>query len=280
MIENRSYLGSRMDDLLPAEGELITDLDMLVERMVDISRAAPEVDLPHIQYGMYGYAEVTKQVTQWVKEDRFDDSAKMASTMPDFAERSFKALRYHVRGEPEKVGAWSYMFYSPFARKAPPGIAMGDFLSTHVYDDLPKTLLSTNTLPEHQHDYSVKINSVLRSVGKHLLPQYVKVHPAFERLRVPNRGLNVVLNELFDARDVAWNAFVEMKASQALYDGVEESIDWPVAFKEISGREPRHIRQIEKGTEEMARRKLMSSRKVSGFMISHLATFPKEVWAL
>lgn len=269
-----------MERLLPPEGELITDLDELVFRMGRIAAAAPEVDLPHIQYGMYGYSEVTRHVTEWVRLGKFDDNEKMASTMPDFAERSFRSLRHHIHGERDQVGTWAHMFYSRFARRASPGIAMGDFLSTHVYYDLPKTLLSTDTLPEHQHDYAVKINTILSLVGEELLPRYVQLHPILDRLKIHKKGLNMVLNELFDARDVAWNSFVEMKASEALSNGTGEPINWLEVYRSISTHKPRSVEEIDKATDELARRKLMSSRKLSGFAISRVARFPQEAWVL
>lgn len=253
-----------MADVLPPEGELITDLDELVYTMGRVALTAPEVGLPQFRYGFHGYQRVTQTVVEALDTGAFDHPDKMEQTMPFFAKRAFDPMRHYINGETEEIGAWSPMFFAPGAQRAHPSIAMVDFLSVHVNYDLPYTLIETDTQPEHKRDYSQEINLILGEAGRQLLPEYVKVHPPLKWLRVPDVGLYLVLASLFKARDNAWKSFEQLRSVGAM---PEE-------------RQPAAFGQIDADLSRRAANRMLSTNRVADFVIRRVNHSSTATWAL
>lgn len=263
MYRDRSYLDSRMAKILPPEGELVTDLTKLVHTMGQVALAAPEVDLPQFRYGFHGYQRVTRAVTKELDSNTFEHPGKMQQTIPYFAERAFAPIRHHIRGDVDKVGAWTPMLYTHGAKNALPSTAMVDFLGFHVIYDLPFTLHDTNTKLDHKQDYSEKINTILTDVGRQLLPEYIEVSPFLAKMKVPEIGLNLVLRHLFKSRDEAWKTFEELRDTEV------HSID------------DNHLAihaQIEHKLRKKAVSRMPSNNKLADFIIRKTTQVPHHPW--
>lgn len=258
------FRDSRMAEVLPPEGELITDLDKLVHTMGQVALAAHEIGLPQFRYGFRGYELVTHRVVEALVSGAFDHPDKMEQTMPFFAKRAFDPMRHYINGETDKIGAWSPMFFAPSSQRAHPSIAMVDFLSVHVNHDLPYTLIETDTQPKHKRDYSQEINLILSEAGRQLLPEYVKVHPPLRWLRVQDVGLNLVLSSLFKARDNAWNSYEELQAVEAM----------PLELQ------PDARRQIDAKLSQRAANRMLSQHKVADFVVRHVNHPSTAAWEL
>lgn len=263
---------------LPKEGEEIepiSDLDELIYTMGRVAAYASEVDLPQFQYGFYGYQQVTQAVTDQLDENVFDDPAKMERTMPLFAERAFAPIRHHVHGQTDQVGAWSPMLYRPEAKNALPSTAMVDFLGFHVIYDLPFTLQKSQTTSDHREDYTKKINMILSSVGRELLPQYIDMHPPFKQLGAPDIGLRAVLGYLFKARDDAWKAFEQLQAASASKDAPSTQTQKWLSFTD---RHRKSEEQIEHALSRKAANRMLSTKKTADFILRRTASVPAEIW--
>lgn len=267
---------------MPEAGDSIkplTDPYELIYTMGRVAAYAPEVGLPQFQYGFHGYQKVTEAVTDQLDKGVFEDPAKMERTMPLFAERAFAPIRYHVHGHTERVGAWSPMLYRPEAKSALPSTAMVDFLGFHVIYDLPFTLQQSNTTAEHKADYTSKINSILSSVGRELLPDYIDVHPPFKQLGAPDIGLRAVLGYLFKARDDAWKAFEELQIA-ASYDADESAArpSYHPRDRYFGAKIPKSAQQIEAELSKKARSRMLSTKKTADFVLRRTARVPAGPW--
>ena len=234
MLKRVSYLDSELASVLPPEGEPITNLVKLVDAMGRVAALASEVGLPHIGRGFYGYQRVTKNTADRLDKGFFDDADKIARTMPVFAELAFKPLRHHINGETDQVGAWSPMYYSQRSISAPDSINMSEFLRAHVDRDLAFALLATDTQDKHRSDYTEKMNIILAETGRELMPEFVQVKSPFRQLGAEKIGLELVLRDLYNARDKAWDAFIELRSAGEDQDQID-LIDGRLSKKAASG---------------------------------------------
>lgn len=282
MSEKPHYLDSKMATILPPEGEIIEDINELAHTMGQVSRAAAEVDMAHLQPGFYGYQQVTRGVNTELSTGLFSYPDKMAINMPRFAQSAFDAMRHHVQGQPEKVGAWAPMYYSEAARRALPSTSMVDFLGFHVIYDLPYMLKATNTQEKHKEDYGDRINYVLGKVGQDLLPDYINLRPPFNQKVIANLGLNAVLGHLFRARDDAWSAFEEMEAAEVYWGG---SLDEGSSLSQnaigshfTTQRPPRTLDQIDSSLRTQAARRMLSTKRAATFVLSRVSREQEHPW--
>ncbi len=266
----------------PAEGEEIepiADLDRLIYTMGQVAAYAPEVGLPQFQYGFHGYQKVTQAVTDQLDKNVFEDPGKMEKTMPLFAERAFAPIRHHVHGDTSAVGAWSSMLYRPEAVNALPSTAMVDFLGFHVIYDLPFTLQESDTDEHHKKDYTEKINIILSSVGRELLPDYIDVHSPFKQLGASDMGLRAVLMYLFKARDDAWKAFEQLQVASSAQSAVtSEQNSTHFLHRRTSVKPPKTIDAIEQELRKKASNRMLSTKKTADFVLRRTARIPVGPW--
>jgi hypothetical protein len=255
--------------------EPLYDLEKLAITLGKAAAYAAEVNLPHLQYGLYGYQQVTKAVTEQLDTGFFEYPDKMERTMPVFAERALAPLRFHAHDRSDLVGAWSPLFYRPEMKQAAPWMGMVDFLNFHVIYDLPFTLLETGTKPEHKQDYTGKMNQLFKGVGRDLLPLYIDMKPPWKQLGVAKLGLAATLRYLYGVRDDAWDDYLLLLDSQngslaANGQGALDVMGSPEAFDEVSRLDSQFARK--------AAVKMVSSHHGLSKMTNAVSSEPRELW--
>lgn len=269
------YSGSNMEKVLPQEGEPVTDLEKLVYVMRQVTAAAPEVDLPHLQPGLHAYRQVTENVIQNLDSGVFSDPEKMARTMPYFAQLLMDALHHHVHGEKEKTGPWEQMFYDPSGPTMPAYKAMAGFFDTHINRDLAIALDATNTQPEHADDYNHPINAILGSTAHQILDQYVDLCAILKRLKVENIGMYVLVRDLARARGDAWKDFEELRESK-IHHGNTTGICSDTCRPHTTL--PQTVEQIEESIRNKQLGRMLSTKKLTHHVINLVSRTPEHPW--
>jgi hypothetical protein len=188
---------------------------LMVHSMYRMAETAHSAGLDHLKYGLYAYCRVTGEtIDHTAIPGFFDHPEKIRATMPYFFGELLKALHFHVSGRPDAVDGWRDQFYSKEAQRAPPAVAMLDFLTAHVRYDLGMALLRTGTGDEHHSDYRDKMNIILTKVANEIVDKYADYPTPVKLLGINRLGLRLALHELFQARDEAWNNFEAMQLIQ------------------------------------------------------------------
>lgn len=200
-----SYADTHFAAVLPGRGELL-ELDKLGHVMGQLAVYSHEVGLPHLRFGLMGYQRVTVRGIE--KLQTFEYPEKIAATMPIFFDELAKALNWHVEGVPYAVQGWYKPFYTKEARAVSPAGGMIDFLASHIRYDLGIALFRTYTRIAHEPDYTEGINLLLDEVAHEIIDSYAEFNGLFGLAR--ERFLKIALREIYNARDDAWNAFVDL----------------------------------------------------------------------
>lgn len=204
-VRGPSYTNTHFAEVLPREGELL-ELDKLGYVMGQLAVYSHEVGLPHLRFGLTGYQRVTVKCIE--KLHGFEYPEKIAATMPIFFDELAKALNWHVRGMPYAVQGWYRPFYAQEAQAVSPAGGMIDFLASHIRYDLGIALFRTYTHFTHKPDYTEGVNLLLDEVAHEIIDSYAEFHGLFGLAR--EHFLKIALREIYNARDDAWNAFVDL----------------------------------------------------------------------
>lgn len=204
-VRGPKYANTHFADILPKAGELL-ELDKLGYVMGQLAIYSYEVALPHLRFGLMGYQRVTVRCID--KLQNFEHPEKIAATMPVFFDELAKALHWHIEGIPYAVQGWYRPFYAKEAQAMPPAGGMIDFLATHIRYELGIALFRTYTQFAHKPDYTEGVNLLLNEVAHDIIDAYAEFHGLFGLVK--EHFLNIALREIYNARDDAWNAFVDL----------------------------------------------------------------------
>lgn len=208
------YLDTTFASLLPQPGELI-ELSELPNRLGQLALHVHEVDLAHLRFGLAGYKKVTEEVQKELSTGFFSHPEKMKHNMPEFANTFMRPLMYHVLGLRWAVNTWNPSFYSSEARLWGPAEGMANFMPRHIKSvtDLPETSYVTNTQSEHKHDYTVRINTILRRVAEDNFDHYAVMRTPMNKVS-KSMAIKTIVNEFSAGRDDAWSQFEALKRAE------------------------------------------------------------------
>ena len=235
-------------DILPDAP--VSDVTTLPEVMQQVADRLHSAGLSHVVPGLLGYKAVTEEVLDGTYNDVFKYPEKMQATMPVFADLLFQSVRQYAEGNHDTVGPWKPLFDIENSADILPSTAMYDFMQIHIRCDLYKALRLTDTEPKHKEDYDEKINMILSEVGHRILYDYIELHPAIKRIKVPEVAMKFILNEIYRARDEAWAAFEMVQEGVATTDEMDEILS------------------------ERAEKRMLSTHKLAGHVLRQTTRLP------
>ena len=244
--------------------------------------AAPGIGLPQLRYGFHGYKKVTESVTSKLDTGIFQDPAKMARTMPYFAELAFDPMRRYVEGTGSMNDApWGELYYGENATNYSAWKSMKKFWDDHIYGDLAHALKGTDTQPHHKEDYRHPINTTLSETGWAMIDEYVDIHPWLKKLKLDKIGLHLALRDIYKARDIAWEIFEELDIADTYHSGTltpEEQLSLLLQHPKLGGRPPRTPEQIHQYLTQRAARGGVLGNKAVGTLVERVCKTPDHLW--